>query len=343
MVRFFNLPNSLTYLFNTLLTITPTLISQVGYLPVYRVYRRIGTLIDSTTRTIQSRARTVGSSVRDSAIQAITPAILEGIFNANPGFNPIVVREIIRYISPYIEESSSHIAFLKLFFKIFLFLFTLGMFRPVFLIIIRPMLSIIFSSLCIMYNEVLSGLVVLKDFSDYVIDSLECYTGFRFPRPSFRSTVESSNDNFIMDGHLTNENLKVKSYVEDVEDVVQESSINKYYKWTGYAVLFVIAVTTTLVLGDNIHATTELVHKLPFVDSVLNPIYNLYHGIANVITSMFGSNPPTGGTGSASTSGTATPITIGDNTTSSITRVMHSSTESNLDPNILFKIKKYIF
>ena len=50
---------------------------------------------------------------------------------------------------------------------------------------------------------------------------------------------------------------------------------------------------------------------------------------------MFGSNPPTGGTGSASTSGTATPITIGDNTTSSITRVMHSSTESNLDPNIL--------
>ena len=45
-VKLFSLPGSLYHVYNVLMSITPTLITQVGLLPTLRTLRRIGNVIN---------------------------------------------------------------------------------------------------------------------------------------------------------------------------------------------------------------------------------------------------------------------------------------------------------
>ena len=313
-VKLFSLPGSLYHVYNVLMSITPTLITQVGLLPTLRTLRRIGNVINQ--RALEASTRTRGQS-------ALTIEVIHGVLNNMPGINPYVLDKVLRDISPYFDDCVKYIKFFNIIFKIFFFIGILGLLRPVYMFLIRPLFSLVISALTIFYNEVLSGIKVLRDFAEIIVFLLENYLGFKLPRyyivPEIvQQTIEETlNKEFVEKGIL--------DYKNNI--VVEESNAHKYFRYGIYTIIAVVtvtfAVTATLVVGDNIQATHELVHKLPKVDSVLNPIYDTGNYIVSKFNSIFGSNQPTvggtpgtvGNTGSASTSGTATPITIGDNRT----------------------------
>ena len=50
------------------------------------------------------------------------------------------------------------------------------------MLLIRPLFALVISALTIFYNEVLSGIKVLRDFAEIIVFLLENYLGFRLHR-----------------------------------------------------------------------------------------------------------------------------------------------------------------
>ena len=147
LIRFTGADRALLVLFNSLFSLTPVLIKQVGIIPVagaiFRLYRWLasGHGID----TITTLARTF--------------------------FNPVVFRDFSTIIFPTLKEclQSKKSVLLLNFFRLYTGTFFIGLIRPILTTIFRYSFGIIFSSLGVVFNEALSGITVIKWIADKVL------------------------------------------------------------------------------------------------------------------------------------------------------------------------------
>ena len=147
LIRFTGADKALLVLFNSLFTLTPVLIKQVGIIPVagaiYRLYRwlALGHGID----VITTLARTY--------------------------FNPVVFRDFSTIIFPTLKEclQSKKGVLLLNFFRLYTGTFFIGLIRPILTTIFRYSFGIIFTRLGVVFNETLSAISALKWVADYVL------------------------------------------------------------------------------------------------------------------------------------------------------------------------------
>lgn len=147
LIRFTGADRALLVLFNSLFSLTPVLIKQVGIIPVagaiFRLYRWLaaGHGIDN----IITLARTF--------------------------YNPVVFRDFSTIIFPTLKEclQSKKGVLLLNFFRLYTGTFFIGLIRPILTTIFRYSFGIIFTSLGVVFNETLSAISALKWVADYVL------------------------------------------------------------------------------------------------------------------------------------------------------------------------------
>ena len=147
LIRFTGADKALLVLFNSLFTLTPVLIKQVGIIPVagaiYRLYRWLAS---------------------GHGIDVITTL-------ARTYFNPVVFRDFSTIIFPTLKEclQSKKGLLLLNFFRLYTGTFFIGLIRPILTTIFRYSFGIIFTSLGVVFNEALSGITVIKWIADKVL------------------------------------------------------------------------------------------------------------------------------------------------------------------------------
>lgn len=147
LIRFTGADKALLVLFNSLFTLTPVLIKQVGIIPVagaiYRLYRWLAS---------------------GHGIDVITTL-------ARTYFNPVVFRDFSTIIFPTLKEclQSKKGVLLLNFFRLYTGTFFIGLIRPILSTIFRYSFGIIFTSLGVVFNETLSAISALKWVADYVL------------------------------------------------------------------------------------------------------------------------------------------------------------------------------
>lgn len=147
LMRFTGADKALLVLFNSLFTLTPVLIKQVGMIPV-------ATAIFKLYRWLAS----------GHGIDVITTL-------AESYFNPVVFRDFSSIIFPTLKEClrAKRTVLLLNFFRLYTGVFFIGLIRPIFTTIFKYSFGIIFSSLGVVFNEALSGITVIKWIADKVL------------------------------------------------------------------------------------------------------------------------------------------------------------------------------
>ena len=147
LMRFTGADKAVLILFNSLFTLTPVLIKQVGMIPV-------ATAIFKLYRWLAS----------GHGIDVITTL-------AESYFNPVVFRDFSSIIFPTLKEClrAKRTVLLLNFFRLYTGVFFIGLIRPIFTTIFKYSFGIIFSSLGVVFNETLSGITLLKWVADYVL------------------------------------------------------------------------------------------------------------------------------------------------------------------------------
>ena len=147
LIRFTGADRALLVLFNSLFSLTPVLIKQVGMIPV-------ATAIFKLYRWLAS----------GHGIDVITTL-------AESYFNPVVFRDFSSIIFPTLKEClrAKRTVLLLNFFRLYTGVFFIGLIRPIFTSIFKYSFGIIFSSLGVVFNEALSGITVIKWIADKVL------------------------------------------------------------------------------------------------------------------------------------------------------------------------------
>lgn len=167
--------------------------------------------------------------------------------------DPFILGQVIDVITPYYKDCLDNLPSFKRINWIIISYFILRMFRPNLFYILRFSIGAMFSSVGILWNETLSSIEILKDFALFTKDILETHLNFKIP--------------FISKEKI----LDVQEVTTPVTDQDKETS-SKWFTILGVVTLGIFGTITVLFIGDILQP--ELTSHIPYVRTILDPIYN---------------------------------------------------------------------
>lgn len=258
LIKRFNLPNTLLSLFTVLYHTSYKLIRSHG---IYQVFKLLFDI-----------KKFVGSYRGDPAIAYV--ALRQFLGNRH---SPVLIHSFLSEIIPYLSsclpvEGTVYV----LFNYFFVGLFTTVL-KPVIKYSFKVSLGLILGSLGIVWNESLSSISYLKEFSVYILDTIESYSNFRFPKlnlPSHTTTVSVQDFN----------KPKINTIPVDFtpEDSEYESGVNKtsyFFSFLGVALLGITASIGILMITD--HYAHETVQNIPLLHTITDSVYIIWDSVTN--------------------------------------------------------------
>lgn len=258
LIKRFNLPNTLLSLFTVLYHTSYKLIRSHG---IYQVFKLLFDI-----------KKFVGSYRGDPAIAYV--ALRQFLGNRH---SPVLIHSFLSEIIPYLSsclpvEGTVYV----LFNYFFVGLFTTVL-KPVIKYSFKVSLGLILGSLGIVWNESLSSISYLKEFSVYILDTIESYSNFRFPKlnlPSHTTTVSVQDFN----------KPKINTIPVDFtpEDSEYESGVNKtsyIFSFLGVALLGITASIGILMITD--HYAHETVQNIPLLHTITDSVYSIWDSVTN--------------------------------------------------------------
>ena len=210
LMRFTGADKAVLILFNSLFTLTPVLIKQVGMIPV-------ATAIFKLYRWLAS----------GHGIDVITTL-------AESYFNPVVFRDFSSIIFPTLKEClrAKRTVLLLNFFRLYTGVFFIGLIRPIFTSIFKYSFGIIFSSLGVVFNEALSGITVIKWIADKVLSI--------FPAVPFVNNILSQIKG----------NVSISKPTGNSNDNVSNFDLSSIFSTIGLVLIGAGAIFLVILVGD---------------------------------------------------------------------------------------------
>ena len=205
------------------------------------------------------------------AIVNIT-TVLETLLTSTNKITKPQIKLIIETLNPIVEEIVKlPEAYAKLFkyFQYFLMFSTLGpIFRLSSLYTLRTCLGLLFSSIGVVWSESLTAITILRDFSLWFISSFESFSGIHIPRGVTSDIIQDSKP-------------------EELPDYEKAAS---FFEIVGMICIGIIVTGTTLVIFDHYHPDTF--QNVPYINSFLDMVHNLWSPLHPVVPDAPPANPP---------------------------------------------------
>lgn len=265
-IKFLKVDSVFYSLFKNIFSATPILIKNVGIVPV--------------TYAIFTLYSSIGKGL---IINKLPTLILERL-------HPVIIRDLIDPIAPYWDKClTKNSPLLKNFFRLYLGFFSIGLIRPLMTITFKYSFGLIFSSLGIAFNEVLSSITLLKWISDNILSIFPII-------PFLQNFLNYTAELFININNPVNKDVinKIKNN-EKIQDTSSILSIIGLVIITG-STIFLLILT-----GD--YLCPSIIRTIPGVDTILNSWYSVW----NYTISWFQSTPST-----PDSSPTKSPIDLPD-------------------------------
>jgi len=236
LLKFASVDKVFTLLFRHLFSITPILVRQVGILPVgYSIVKLYQWLQKGYNITIISEL--VKSSI-----------------------HPVIIRDLFTVIYPMLEQCLLKKNLLINFFRLYTGIFMFGLIRPIIRLIFKYSFGLIFSSVGIVLNEVLSSISVLKWISDTVL--------YYIPIMPWIDSIINP--------------VKHHEVPIDTNNKIDYSSL---FSTFGLILIGAGSVFIVILIGD--YFIPDITRAIPGVDYILNSWYGIY----DYLMSYFHSNP----------------------------------------------------
>lgn len=146
LIKFIKADSAFYTLFRAIFTFLPTLIKNVGIVPVAYGIFNVYTFLNK------------GLKLKDFPQEVLNK------------LNPLVVKTILEAITPDWDSCIKKAPLFKNLFKLFMSFFSLGLIRPLMWNSAKYTFGLIFTSIGIALNEALSTISLLKTISDYVLN-----------------------------------------------------------------------------------------------------------------------------------------------------------------------------
>ena len=264
LIRRFNLPNTLLSLFTVLYHTSYRLIRSHG---IYQVFKLLFDI-----------KKFVGTYRGDPATAYV--ALREFLGDRH---SPLLIHSFIREIIPYLHSCLPVDGTVYVVFNYFFVGLFTTVLKPVIKYSFKVSLGLILGSLGIIWNESLSSITYLKDFSVYILDTIESYSNFRFPKinlPSHTTTV--SVQDFSKPKITTNTIPVDFTPVPEGLDSDYESGVNKtsyIFSFLGVALLGITASIGILIITD--HYAHETVQNVPLLHTITESVYSIWDSVTN--------------------------------------------------------------
>lgn len=242
------LPNNIYLMFSSLYSLSNLLVSSAGFIPTIRVLNSIRSIIiNYNGRVSLTRLHTLFRSL-DTA--SLNPFVLQNIRTAV--FTSI--RECLKYSRP-----------VNSFFFMILSSVLFSSFKYMLSSILKIGMSIILFSLTIFWNDSLSSFILLKSFSNFIINNLENLFSFNLPRTGINAA-----DN-------------IPSLNKEVN--IDPNSFSYYPSIFALIFLGTIGILGGIVFLDHTHP--ELLSNIPVIHTISESITSGFNYIYNTISNRF--------------------------------------------------------
>ena len=239
--RFIGLDIAFTTLFKNLFRLTPILSKQVGIIPV--------------VISIWNLRKWIGMNY---TLRTLSGPILDRI-------HPVILRDFTTLIFPFVDICvSKNSPLLKNLMRLYSGLFIIGLIRPVFTMLFKYSIGIVFSSLGIALNEALSAITVLKYISDYVLSIVPVI-------PWFSNLMNQISDTLASKRAL-------KRAINNPEVINETSSVLSIF---GLILIGAGSLFLVLLLADYFIHSYAI--AIPGAESLLNGWYGFYDYIISWI------------------------------------------------------------
>lgn len=242
------------------------LISTIGIFPVYRILRDIRKFL----------ANFDGSSSK--AISELQKFLTER-------HSTFLVETFIQNLTPVFNKCFPVKYGLYYIYDFFFIGFLTTILKPVLRYIIKFLLGLVLSALGIIWNESLSSVSYLKDFSVYIIESIESHSNFSIPR--------FNRDIIPLE---TKPSVPANTHPILPVDFTEEDNIPSDVQNTGtlMALFGVVLMATAGVIGIIVvsdYFAHETVQNIPVVSTIADTVHVILNTAYNSLTNYFSSGP----------------------------------------------------
>ena len=234
-ISVFKLEKTFATMFSLLFSTTSSLVLTVGVLPTIRVLFVLRRYIFRNIRTLNFSNLSI-------------------IMNRLPRLNGLVIQKVLEVIEPFLKFCIKHPNTFARLYNLYFVLVILSSFKILSLSFIKFILSIILSSLGILWSETLSSISWLKHIAEFVVD-------------------------------FTNNIIKSIGKLIGVDNVKGFNS-----DWIPILAMFILGVTGIIIIaiiGD--HYNSDIIRTIPYLGDVLDSIYSIINPIIDWFT---GKKPP---------------------------------------------------
>ena len=265
----FGIPAVAINLINVLYHTSYSLISNVGIYPVYKVLKDIGNFFRENP-TIN--ALSAINSLRDYLAQ---------------NNSPYIVSTFIEQLRPILYKCFPISSGLLTLYQVFILGIFTTFIKPIIKYVFKFLLGLLLTAIGIIWNEYLSSLSYLRDFSLYILDFVESNTSFKFTKvdsgltSKVISTVPTTEDTSpyieVKNSGIYNDPITNNSQLPTTNDVNTNELNNTGSLLTiiGIVCLGVIGTIGLIVVAD-IYAH-DTVNNIPVINTIADSINNLWN------------------------------------------------------------------
>ena len=276
----FGVPSVAISLINVLYHTSYGLISNVGIYPVYRCLRDIGKFFQLNP--------TIDSAASINALKSY-------LSQSN---SPYVVNTFIHKLAPILYQCFPVTSGLLTIYQIFILGIFTTFIKPIIKYILKFLLGLVISAIAIIWNDYLSSLGYLKDFSYLIIDFVETHSNFKIPKfgnelnSKIINTIPSAEDTspFIEITKPVSETTTPISNIDNTNSThnltnsdLSQSDLNKtsyYLTVVGLVCLGLVTAVGVIIVAD-IYAH-DTVNNIPVINTIADSINNLWNASSAV-------------------------------------------------------------
>ena len=268
LIKRYDMPTIIFSLIDILYHTSYRLISTVGIFPVYRILRDIRKFLANFDG---SNSKAISELQKFLTERHSTFLVETFIQNLTPVFNKCFP---VKYGLYYIYD--------------FFFIgFLTTILKPVLRYIIKFLLGLVLSALGIIWNESLSSISYLKDFSIYIIEYIEAHSNFGIPRfdrvpLDTNPSVNPAQTQPILPV-VTTEEVNIPNEEQKIPEDVQNTGTLLAF----LGIILVVTVGVVTVIGVTDYFAHETVQNIPGVNAIADTVHVIWNTTYDSITNYF--------------------------------------------------------
>ena len=203
--------------------------------------------------------------------------------------NPYLVETICHKLIPVISLCFPKTSGMLFIYDFFLVGFFTTILKPITKYLVKTSLGLVLSATGILWNETLSSISYLKDFSLYIIETLESHSSFRIPR--FNNEIITDNvpaRGPTVDTHTTPVHNVPVDFTDMDPDIQNTGAL---FSFLGVLLIGVVTVISVIVIAD--HLAPDTIQNIPVINTISNSVHVGFNGIYDTIANLFSGGPGT--------------------------------------------------